>query len=64
MEDILNYWQPILLVVNRRINCKCGALAKIVTGIVPDNGDNDNDLEGVETWCQECFMKVQQEQEI
>lgn len=55
-------WQPVVMVVNRRLECKCGALAVFVTGKLPENEDY-NQLEEVDVWCQECFSKAQQEEE-
>ncbi len=52
-------WQPVVLVMNRRLECKCGALAIFVTGKLID--DEYNILEEVDVWCQDCFTKAQEE---
>ena len=54
-------WQPVMLVLNRRLECSCGALAIFVTGKVMETRDEYNTLEGVDVWCQACFTKAQQE---
>lgn len=59
MSDGQTKWQPILLVLDQRLECKCGALAIIVTGKLVDT--NYNQLEDVDCWCQECFAKAQEE---
>jgi hypothetical protein len=54
-------WQPVILVLDKRLDCKCGALASFVTGKVVDN--KYNSLEEVDVWCQPCFAKAQEEEE-
>ncbi len=55
-------WQPVMLVVSRRVECKCGALAIFVTGKLTDNPDEYAVLEDVDVWCQECWQKEQEEE--
>ncbi len=54
-------WQPVTLVINTRLECRCGALAVFVTGEAVDG--EYNSLEHVDVWCQECFSKAQREEE-
>lgn len=54
-------WQPVMLVVNRRLECKCGTLAVFVSGKVADG--EYNSLEEVDVWCQDCFTKAQAQEE-
>ncbi len=53
-------WQPVVLVTNRRLECKCGILAVFVTGKLINDGYNV--LEEVDVWCQEYFTKAQEEE--
>ena len=57
-------WQPVMLVINRRLECKCGALAIFVSGKLSENADEYNDLDEVDVWCQSCFEKAQEEGEM
>jgi hypothetical protein len=54
-------WQPVLLILDRRLECKCGSLATIVVGSVSDTNDTYNILDDVDVWCQECFSREQEE---
>lgn len=49
-------WQPVMMVINRRLECKCGALAIFVTGKINDTGEY-NVLNEVDVWCQQCFVQ-------
>lgn len=53
-------WQPVVMIVNRRLECQCGALAVFVSGHIPDEGEY-NQLEEVDVWCQACYEKMQAE---
>lgn len=54
-------WQPMLVITNQRINCQCGNMAVIISGRQVD-GDGYNVLEDVDCWCQDCFIKQQEEE--
>jgi hypothetical protein len=54
-------WQPVVLMLNRRMDCSCGALATIVTGTIPDD-QGDIVLRDADSWCQDCFNKASQEE--
>jgi len=56
-------WQPTLVLLRNggRLECACGAKAIIVIGAL-DNDENDS-IEGVDYWCQDCYHKAQKEQE-
>lgn len=56
-------WQPVVMIVDRRLECKCGALATFVTGKLTTNPDEYNCLDEVDVWCQACFVKAQAEQD-
>jgi hypothetical protein len=56
-------WQPVVLIVNKRLECKCGALATFVSGKIATNPDDYNVLNDVDVWCQDCFEKAQEEQQ-
>lgn len=49
-------WQPVVMVLDRRLECKCGALAVFVNGKVKDG--KYNALEDVDIWCQDCWQKA------
>lgn len=51
-------WQPVVMIVNKRLECKCGALAVFVNGDIPEDGEY-NQLENVDVWCQICYEKMQ-----
>ncbi|GAC1468808.1 MAG: hypothetical protein PVS3B3_35250 [Ktedonobacteraceae bacterium] len=55
-------WQPVTLVLNARLECKCGSLAVFVTGKVSGASDEYNTLNNVDVWCQDCFTKAQEEE--
>ena len=54
-------WQPVILILDRRLECDCGALAIFITGTVSD--DEYNSMKDVDVWCQDCFDKAQKEAE-
>lgn len=54
-------WQPVVVVTNRRLECKCGTLAIIITGKSVGDPDHYNSLEDVDVWCQSCFTNAQEE---
>ena len=54
-------WQPVMLVINKRLECKCGNLAIFVVGKIVD--DEYNSMDEVDVWCQDCWDKAQQEEE-
>ena len=60
-EKLTSKWQPVMLVINRRLECACGALAIFVTGRI--DTDEYNTLDEVDVWCQGCFKKAQEEEE-
>ena len=64
MSDDNIKWQPVMLVVNNRVECECGALAVFVSCKVKDIADGEyNVLNDVDVWCQDCFFKAQKEME-
>lgn len=55
-------WQPVVLMLNKRMDCSCGALATIVVGTIPDDPEKYCDLANVDAWCQDCFNRASQEE--
>ena len=53
-------WQPVLLMLDRRLECHCGALAILITGKVAE--DEYNSMNSVDVWCQTCFDKAQKQE--
>jgi hypothetical protein len=53
-------WQPVLVVLRGggRLECQCGALAVVVIGTLNDEKQY-NQLEQVDHWCQDCYLKAQ-----
>lgn len=45
-----------------RLECECGALAVIVIGELKSQAE-DNVVEGVDYWCQDCYARAQREEE-
>lgn len=54
-------WQPVALILNKRLECECGALAIFVSGNVSEK--DCNVLEKADVWCQDCYVKMQQDEE-
>jgi hypothetical protein len=54
-------WQPLMVIVDDRLECRCGALAIFATGIKTKDQTSENCLESVNFWCQECYRKAQEE---
>lgn len=54
-------WQPMMVYIRNggRLECECGALAVVVVGTA---GANYNELEGVDYWCQSCYIKAVREE--
>lgn len=52
-------WQPVMLVFNRRLECRCGALAIIITGTFLN--ERGTVLEGFDAWCQDCYEEAPRE---
>ena len=59
-EDVLK-WQPVMVIVDGRLECKCGNLGIFVTGKCAEG--QYNVLEKVDVWCQFCFQQAQEENE-
>jgi len=53
-------WQPVMLVMSKRLECQCGSLAIFV---VLDGNEKRGDKEDMDysAWCQECWAKEQDE---
>lgn len=49
-------WQPVMVIVNGRLECDCGALAIFVTAHMHERSDQ---LYEVQYWCQSCFDTAQ-----
>jgi hypothetical protein len=60
-ESVIARWQPVLLTLNKRLECECGYLATIVSGKVSE--EKYNVLEEADVWCQDCYFKAIEEQE-
>ncbi len=50
-------WQPVMIITDKRLECKCGALAIFV--MLEKQEDNDFDYT---YYCQSCFEKAQEEE--
>jgi hypothetical protein len=61
MIDLIK-WQPVVMVMNKRLECQCGALGIFVCGTQPEN-EKYNVLEDVDIFCQSCFVKMQEEED-
>lgn len=48
-------WQPVIMVLDRRLECDCGALAVFVNGEVAE--DENDCLNDVGVYCQDCWQK-------
>ena len=58
----LNRWQPIILVLDKRLECECGALASIISGVVAEkHPEKHTILEKGAAWCQTCYEQWQRE---
>lgn len=56
-DEMPPIWQPIVLVVSKRIDCwRCGAKAVLV--ILDDHEvDEDHEAFSYTPWCQDCWQK-------
>jgi hypothetical protein len=63
MEEKQSKWQPILLIVEHRMECECGALAIFVRLDDEIHEDGKHNFKYT-AWCQDCFMKAQEEVEF
>jgi hypothetical protein len=57
----LTKWQPVVMIVNKRLECKCGALGVFICGMQDENADY-NELKDVDVFCQHCFQIMQEEE--
>jgi hypothetical protein len=58
-EDQL-IWQPIVLIVEQRIECRCGVQALFILFDETPGEDGKKDF-NYTTWCRDCFRKDQDE---
>ena len=58
-------WQPVVMVLDDRLECECGNLAVFINGKVVHEKDDWNCLSDVGAYCQSCWQKerLQLEQE-
>lgn len=54
-------WQPVVMIINKRLECKCGAMAIFVSGSIAED-DEYNQLTEVDVWCQTCYEKEMEDQ--
>ena len=54
-------WQPVMLIVEKRLECQCGTLAIFV---ILDGNAQRGDKEDMDysAWCQECWHHAQEEE--
>lgn len=55
-------WQPIMLITEKRFECKCGAMAIFVQLWSPDVDDAEEDWR-YKAYCQDCFERAQETEE-
>ena len=61
MEERMK-WQPVMLVVSKRVECECGALAIfVILDEDEEQSDKDGRDMGYTAWCQSCFERAQAE---
>jgi hypothetical protein len=56
---MLEKWQPVMLVLDKRLNCSCGAAAVFIIGSVIDS--EEFSIEESQCFCQSCFTKWQKD---
>lgn len=61
-EGLLTKFQPVMLVMERRLECHCGALAIFV---VLDKTEEDGDHTQFDygAYCQDCWQKDHEEED-
>ena len=63
IDEIPHKWQPVMLVADRRIECRCGALAIFIVlnceDDAPDGATGDRADWGYTAWCQMCWAHEQ-----
>jgi hypothetical protein len=59
-------WQPIMFILDERLECECGTLAIFVSVLQPEDAElseeGKRDLH-YKAYCQSCFEKAQEEEE-
>lgn len=61
MSGELTKWQPVMLVMARRLECHCGALAVFVVLDMTEDNDGHKDFE-YGAYCQDCWQKDTEEE--
>ena len=62
IDNIPHKWQPVMLVADRRIECRCGALAIFIV-LNRENEDASDATRsdwGYTAWCQACWAHEQE----
>lgn len=60
-KEISPRWQPVVMIINRRLECQCGAIAVFVSGKVSES--NYNVMDDADCWCQNCYELEQEKTE-
>jgi len=55
-------WQPVMLVLERRLECSCGALAIFVVLELTEEEDEHKEFD-YGAYCQSCWKKAQEDEE-
>ncbi len=59
-------WQPVMLILDERLECDCGALVVFVSLLQPEDvveqEEGKRDMH-YKSFCQSCFEKAQEEEE-
>ena len=53
-------WQPVVLILDTRLECDCGQLAVFVSGMVAKEDDSAW-LYDASAYCQDCWKKIVEE---
>ncbi len=56
-------WQPVVLILDKRLECDCGGIAIFVNGKVAELEDHNAWLYDAAVYCQDCWQKIVEEAE-
>lgn len=58
-------WQPVMLLLDERLECDCGALAVFVSLLQPEDKEQKEEKKDMhyKSFCQPCFERAQHEED-
>ena len=56
-------WQPVILILDKRLDCECGSMAVFINGKTVEVDDDCGFLNDVRAYCQDCWQAYIEEEE-